>query len=138
MQLIRDDLLAAVQKHSLSSLYVSLLLGKNVHLKKLDAFFDFCLKLLVDHGPYVSGALNTIVTARAGKDLVSSLTAGLLAIGPRFGGAINGAADGWLNAIDNQDTPKKYIGTYAKAGGIIPGIGPRSTVSTHQTPAWLL
>jgi len=33
-----------------------------------------------DHGPAVSGAHNTIVTARAGKDLVSSLTSGLLTI----------------------------------------------------------
>ncbi len=33
-----------------------------------------------DHGPAVSGAHNTIVTARAGKDLVSSVTSGLLTI----------------------------------------------------------
>lgn len=123
VQLIGDDLLATVQRHSVASLYASLLLGKNVQSKKLDGFFDFCLKLLVDHGPYVSGALNTIVSARAGKDLVSSLTSGLLTIGPRFGGAINGAADGWLNAIADQSNPKEYIGVFTKSGGIIPGIG---------------
>ena len=33
-----------------------------------------------DHGPAVSGAHNTIVCARAGKDLVSSLASGLLTI----------------------------------------------------------
>ena len=33
-----------------------------------------------DHGPAVSGAHNTIVAARAGKDLVSSLASGLLTI----------------------------------------------------------
>lgn len=33
-----------------------------------------------DHGPAVSGAHNTIVCARAGKDLISSLTSGLLTI----------------------------------------------------------
>jgi len=33
-----------------------------------------------DHGPAVSGAHNTIVSARAGKDLVSSLASGLLTI----------------------------------------------------------
>lgn len=32
--------------------------------------------LCADHGPCVSGAHNTIVTARAGKDLVSSLVSG--------------------------------------------------------------
>lgn len=123
VQLIGHDLLTAVQKHSVASLYASLLLGRSVQSKKLDDFFDFCLKLLVDHGPYVSGALNTIVSARAGKDLVSSLASGLLTIGPRFGGAINGAADGWLNAIASQNSPKEYINGFTKRGGIIPGIG---------------
>jgi len=33
-----------------------------------------------DHGPAVSGAHNTIVCARAGKDLISSLASGLLTI----------------------------------------------------------
>lgn len=33
--------------------------------------------LCADHGPCVSGAHNTIVTARAGKDLVSSLVSGM-------------------------------------------------------------
>ena len=42
--------------------------------------------MTADHGPAVSGAHNTIVAARAGKDLVSSLASGLLTIGPRFGG----------------------------------------------------
>ena len=39
-----------------------------------------------------TGAHNTIVTSRAGKDLVSCLVSGLLTIGPRFGGAIDDAA----------------------------------------------
>ena len=39
-----------------------------------------------------AGAHNTIVTSRAGKDLVSCLVSGLLTIGPRFGGAIDDAA----------------------------------------------
>ena len=36
--------------------------------------------MTADHGPAVSGAHNTIITARAGKDLVSSVTSGLLTI----------------------------------------------------------
>lgn len=55
--------------------------------------------LLADHGPAVSGAMNTIITARAGKDVLSSLIAGLQTIGPRFGGAIDGAALSFLEAI---------------------------------------
>lgn len=123
VQLIGDNLLATVEKNTVASLYASLLLGHQVESRKLDDFFDLCLRLLVDHGPHVSGALNTIVSARAGKDLVSSLTSGLLTIGPRFGGAINGAADGWLNAVAKGDTPKGYVNTYTKQAGIIPGIG---------------
>lgn len=43
-------------------------------------FFEMCLMVTADHGPAVSGAHNTIVCARAGKDLVSSLVSGLLTI----------------------------------------------------------
>lgn len=43
-------------------------------------FLEMCLIVTADHGPAVSGAHNTIVTARAGKDLVSSLCSGLLTI----------------------------------------------------------
>lgn len=56
--------------------------------------------LCADHGPAVSGAHNTIVTSRAGKDLVSSLVSGLLTIGPRFGGAIDDAARNFQAACD--------------------------------------
>lgn len=43
-------------------------------------FIEMCLMVTADHGPAVSGAHNTIVCARAGKDLISSLTSGLLTI----------------------------------------------------------
>ncbi|XP_063900423.1 ATP-citrate synthase-like isoform X2 [Zophobas morio] len=36
-------------------------------------FIEMCLIITADHGPAVSGAHNTIVTARAGKDLISSI-----------------------------------------------------------------
>jgi ATP citrate (pro-S)-lyase len=54
-------------------------------------FIEMVLQLTADHGPAVSGAMNTIITARAGKDLISSLVAGLLTIGDRFGGALDKA-----------------------------------------------
>jgi ATP citrate (pro-S)-lyase len=37
---------------------------------------QMCVMLCADHGPCVSGAHSTIVTARAGKDLVSCLVSG--------------------------------------------------------------
>lgn len=48
-------------------------------------FFEMCLMVTADHGPAVSGAHNTIVCARAGKDLVSSLVSGLLTVVSTFG-----------------------------------------------------
>ena len=47
-------------------------------------FLEMSLMLTADHGPAVSGAHNTIVCARAGKDLVSSLVSGLLTIVSEF------------------------------------------------------
>ena len=55
--------------------------------------------ITADHGPAVSGAHNTIVAARAGKDLISSTVSGMLTIGPRFGGALDGAAQQFSNAL---------------------------------------
>jgi len=39
-------------------------------------FIEMVLQLTADHGPAVSGAMNTIVTARAGKDMISCLASG--------------------------------------------------------------
>lgn len=44
-------------------------------------FLEMCLQLTADHGPAVSGAMNTVITTRAGKDLISALCSGLLTIG---------------------------------------------------------
>jgi ATP citrate (pro-S)-lyase len=69
-------------------------------------YINTILILLADHGPAVSGATNTIVTARAGKDILSSLVSGLLTIGPRFGGAIDGAARIWHEAVSQSESPE--------------------------------
>ncbi len=79
--------------------------------------------LSVDHGPQVSGALNTIVTARAGKGIVDSLAAGLLTIGPRFGGAITDAAREWSSSVISNRDPSEHVETYAKTKRFIGGIG---------------
>lgn len=121
--LLGRELLQTVEDNSLASLVLSMLLGQQISSKKAIDFTDYILRMLVDHGPYVSGAVNTIVTARAGRDLVSSLTAGLLTIGPRFGGAINAAAAGWLRGVENVDSSKQFVDSFVSEGGIIPGIG---------------
>ncbi|OWA50935.1 ATP-citrate synthase [Hypsibius exemplaris] len=88
-------------------------------------FLEMCLIVTADHGPAVSGAHNTIVTARAGKDLVSSLCSGLLTIGDRFGGALDEAAKMFGNAYDSGQTPMDFVNETKKRGQTIMGIGHR-------------
>ncbi|KAK6634855.1 hypothetical protein RUM44_000102 [Polyplax serrata] len=88
-------------------------------------FFEMCLMVTADHGPAVSGAHNTIVCARAGKDLVSSLVSGLLTIGDRFGGALDGAARQFSEAYDSGLIPMEFVNSMRKKGQLIMGIGHR-------------
>ncbi|KAI9251177.1 citrate synthase-like protein [Sporodiniella umbellata] len=86
-------------------------------------FIEMVLMLTADHGPAVSGAMNTIITTRAGKDLISSLVSGLLTIGERFGGALDGAASSFTKAYDSGLTPREFVTSMRKANKLIPGIG---------------
>lgn len=86
-------------------------------------FIEMVLMLTADHGPAVSGAMNTIVTTRAGKDLISSLTSGLLTIGSRFGGALDEAAAMFSSAKDRGLTPREFVDESRKANRLISGIG---------------
>ncbi|GAB1862388.1 ATP citrate synthase [Camponotus japonicus] len=88
-------------------------------------FLEMSLMLTADHGPAVSGAHNTIVCARAGKDLVSSLVSGLLTIGDRFGGALDGAAHMFSEAYDAGLHPQEFVNNTRKKGKLIMGIGHR-------------
>nr|XP_015217602.1 PREDICTED: ATP-citrate synthase [Lepisosteus oculatus] len=88
-------------------------------------FIEMCLMVTADHGPAVSGAHNTIVCARAGKDLISSLTSGLLTIGDRFGGALDAAAKQFSKAFDSSLLPMEFVNKMKKEGKLIMGIGHR-------------
>lgn len=88
-------------------------------------FVEMILMVTADHGPAVSGAHNTIVAARAGKDLVSSLASGLLTIGPRFGGALDGAAKMFTEASDANLNPAEWVKDMRKKNQLIMGIGHR-------------
>ena len=104
---------------------ISLLWFKKQYPKWATDFIETVLKTVADHGPAVSGAHNAKVTARAGKSVVESLVTGLLTIGPRFGGAIDGAAQYFKYADDNNLSPKEFL-NYMKGEGVpIPGIGHR-------------
>ncbi|XP_069111332.1 ATP-citrate synthase-like isoform X1 [Argopecten irradians] len=88
-------------------------------------FIEMCLMVTADHGPAVSGAHNTIVCARAGKDLVSCLASGLLTIGDRFGGALDAAAKQFSDAHLSKMIPMEFVNTMRKEGKLIMGIGHR-------------
>jgi len=83
-----------------------------------------------DHGPAVSGAHNTIVASRAGKDLVSSLCSGLLTIGPRFG-ALDDAARMFTKAADGGVDAKQWVTDMKKENKLIMGIGHRIKSKTN-------
>ncbi len=123
VEVVGEDLLTLATKNNYGYVVGSMLLGKRLKAKETASFIDLVMKLLVDHGPYVSGAVNTMISARAGKDLVSSVVSGLLTIGPRFGGAINQAAKHWLEGVEADITPYDYVESIAKKRGIISGIG---------------
>jgi len=88
-------------------------------------FLEMVIQIIADHGPAVSGAHNTIVAARAGKDLISSLVSGLLTIGPRFGGAVNGAAEHFLYGLRNDLPPREFVGHMKSKNVRVQGIGHR-------------
>ncbi len=86
-------------------------------------FIEMAIMVTADHGPAVSGAHNTIVAARAGKDLISSVASGMLTIGPRFGGAIDGAAQMFSSAFDRGLSPSEFVEEMKRKGEPIQGIG---------------
>ncbi|THG94121.1 hypothetical protein EW145_g8205, partial [Phellinidium pouzarii] len=94
-------------------------------------FIEMVLMLTADHGPAVSGAMNTIVATRAGKDLISSLASGLLTIGSRFGGALDEAASMFSNARDTGLTPREFVDESRKANKL-------STSPSHYHYHYLL
>jgi ATP citrate (pro-S)-lyase len=125
VQILGTDQLELARSRSFANIAASMFLGRPIKSPELEQFVDLVLRLLTDNGPYVSGAINTITAARAGKDLVSSLAAGLLTIGPRFGGAINQAAGTWLESVQAGATPAELTESYAKSKRKISGIGHR-------------
>ncbi|EIM23517.1 ATP-citrate synthase [Wallemia mellicola CBS 633.66] len=94
-------------------------------------FLEIALQLTADHGPAVSGAMNTIVTARAGKDLISALCSGLLTIGDRFGGALDGAATEFTRGVESGLSPREFVDSMRKANRLIPGIGHKIKSKTN-------
>ena len=123
VKILGQPLLQFVSNKSFTEIALGMFLGKEPASRKLVDFFDLSLRLLVDHGPQVSGAVNTMITARAGKDLTASLATGILTIGPRFGGAINQSAENWFNAVAGSESADEFVEKFAKNKQYISGIG---------------
>ena len=104
---------------------LSILWFKKLLPRYATKFIEMVIMVVADHGPAVSGAHNTIVASRAGKDLISSLVSGLLCIGPRFGGALDGAALQFSDAFDRGLTPLEFVDSMKRKGSNIQGIGHR-------------
>jgi ATP-citrate lyase alpha-subunit len=83
------------------------------------------LILTADHGPCVSGALATILASSAGIPLAQSVAAGLLMIGPRFGGAVTDAAKYFKHGVDHSMKVEEFLAYMKKEVGPVPGIGHR-------------
>ena len=81
--------------------------------------------LSADHGPCVSAALTTVIAACAGIGLSQSVAAGMIMIGPRFGGAVTDAGRYFKYAIDNKMSVDDFLGYMKKNVGPVPGIGHR-------------
>lgn len=105
---------------------------KGVLSQKAEDFIEIAIKLSADHGPAVATAHNAIVTARAGKDVVDSLIAGLTTIGPRHGGAIDGAARWCFEAVQINKSAKDVLDEHKAKGELIMGIGHR--IKSLQNP----
>jgi len=104
---------------------LSVLWFKKLLPRYATTFIEMVIMVVADHGPAVSGAHNTIVASRAGKDLISSLVSGLLCIGPRFGGALDEAALQFSDALDRGLTPLEFVDSMRQKGTNIQGIGHR-------------
>jgi len=104
---------------------MALLWFKKKYPKWATNFIETVIKTVADHGPAVSGAHNAKVTARAGKSITDCVISGILTIGPRFGGAIDGAAKYFKYGFEQKMSPSEFIEYMKKQGIPIPGIGHR-------------
>ncbi len=104
---------------------IGLLWDKRLISKQEAEIIKRIMMLSADHGPCVSGAFGTIIAACAGIGMSQSVAAGLIMIGPRFGGAVTDAGRYFKHAVDNKMTVEDFLGYMKKNVGPVPGIGHR-------------
>ena len=104
---------------------IGLLWDKRLISKQEAEIIKRIMMLSADHGPCVSGAYATILAACAGIGLSQSVAAGLIMIGPRFGGAVTDAGRWFKYAVDNKMSVDEFLAYMKKNVGPVPGIGHR-------------
>lgn len=97
-----------------------------------EEFLELCLKITADHGPAVATAHNAIVTSRANRDIATSTAAGILTIGDRHGGAIDGAARWAFDCVSNRVTARSFVQEMKEKKELIMGIGHK--IKSAQNP----
>ena len=104
---------------------IGLLWNKKLITQQEGEIIKRIIMLSADHGPAVSGALTTIIAACAGISMAQAVAAGLIMIGPRFGGAVTDAGKWFKYAVENNLSVDDFL-NYMKANvGPVPGIGHR-------------
>ncbi len=104
---------------------IGLLWDKRLISKQEAEIIKRIIMLSADHGPCVSGALTTIIAACAGIGMSQAVAAGLIMIGPRFGGAVTDAGRYFKYAVDNKMTVDEFLSYMKQNVGPVPGIGHR-------------
>jgi ATP-citrate lyase alpha-subunit len=104
---------------------IGLLWDKRLISKQEAEIIKRIIMLSADHGPCVSGAFGTILAACAGIGMSQAVAAGMIMIGPRFGGAVTDAGRYFKHAIDNKMSVDEFLGHMKKNVGPVPGIGHR-------------
>ena len=91
---------------------MGLLWDKRLISKQEAEIIKRIMMLSADHGPCVSGAYATIFAACAGIGLSQSVAAGMIMIGPRFGGAVTDAGRYFKYAVDNKMSVDDFLDLY--------------------------
>lgn len=104
---------------------IGLLWDKRLISKQEAEIVKRILMLSADHGPCVSGAYATILAACAGIGLSQAVAAGMIMIGPRFGGAVTDAGRWFKYAVDHKMSVDEFLAYMKKNVGPVPGIGHR-------------
>ncbi len=104
---------------------IGLLWDKRLISKQEAEIVKRILMLSADHGPCVSGAYATILAACAGIGLSQAVAAGMIMIGPRFGGAVTDAGRFFKYAVEHKMSVDEFLTYMKKNHGPVPGIGHR-------------